>query len=318
MADMDANDTESNNLAAKTANANLWTSDDEDQAEVRNRDFAPGPYSRGALLGSGGWCVAYKVRRLRDGGVFAGKTSKFPGQLQKELAILPSLSHNHIVKYIDWYEDKASPLGTLLVTELCLGGTLQDRINYSPNGTGLKETLQVIVQSAKALEYLHGKGLMHTDVKPRNILIRTWNPVDIVLADCADVKPATFTGRAVGTEAYWSPGIARYKRHTGISDDVWALGVTLLGMMSQWPKLRTTDDLKRYPTICYEHTQTLKELNPTNGIVQLASKMLAWERAKRFTAAECVAFATQMLAENTGSNEFGFKSPKDFSSIVFW
>lgn len=159
---------------------------------------------------------------------------------------------------------------------------------------------------------------MHTDVKPRNILIRTWDPVDIVLADCADVKPATFTGRAVGTEAYWSPTIARYKRHCGISDDVWALGITLLGMMSQWPKLRTTDDLKRYPTICYEHTQTLKELNPTNGIVRLASKMLAWERAKRFTAAECVAFATQMLAENTGSNEFGFKSPKDFSSIVFW
>lgn len=93
MADMEANDMEPNNLAAKTANVNLWTSDDDDQAEVRNRDFAPGPYSRGALLGSGGWCVAFKVRRLRDGGVFAGKTSKFPGQLQKELAILPSLSH---------------------------------------------------------------------------------------------------------------------------------------------------------------------------------------------------------------------------------
>ncbi|KAF7547925.1 hypothetical protein G7Z17_g7382 [Cylindrodendrum hubeiense] len=326
-AEMGADNAGLNIGEAQASNADLWTSDDEEQSIVRNRDFAPGPYSRGALLGSGGWCVVYKVRRLRDGAVFAGKTSKSPQQLRKERQLLPGLSHKHLIKYADWYEDHTNPLGTLLVTELCLGGTLQDRINYSPKGTGRKETLQVVVQSAQALEYLHSRGLIHTDVKPRNILIRTWDPVDIVLADCADVKPVTYTGKAVGTEAYWSPHIATHKGHGKTSDDMWALGVTLLGMMSQWPPLRTKEDLQKYPTRCFEHAQKLKRLNPDDGIVQLLSRMLAWEKEMRATASECVRLAIQMLADNDEAkitvgmvdpNEFGIRTPEEFKPIMFW
>ncbi|KAH7153099.1 kinase-like domain-containing protein [Dactylonectria macrodidyma] len=311
------------------ANASLWTPDDEEHSKIRNREFAPGPFSRGCVLGTGGWCTVYKVRRHRDGAVFAGKMSKFPQQLQKERRILPNLNHDHLIKYADWYEDHANPLGTLLVTELCTGGTLQDRINYSPKTIGRKEALQVISQTAQALGYMHDRNLMHTDVKPRNILIRTWDPVDIVLADCADIKPTTFNGKAVGTEAYWSPYIARFKKHGGQDDDVWALGVTLLGLMAQWPKLHNLTDLKEYPTRCYHHTQSLSELNPHDKLVRLLRRMLVWHPVERATAAECVSLATDMLAriatkETTGNadtaeaNEFNITAPEEFAPISFW
>jgi hypothetical protein len=71
----------------------VWTSDDELHATIRNRDCPPGPYLRGGLLGSGGWSCVYKVRRLRDGDLFAGKASKAIKQLRREATILRSFSH---------------------------------------------------------------------------------------------------------------------------------------------------------------------------------------------------------------------------------
>lgn len=70
-----------------------WTSDDQLHATVRNRDLPAGPYLRGGLLGSGGWSCVYKVCRLRDGALFAGKVSKATKQLRAEAAILRSLNH---------------------------------------------------------------------------------------------------------------------------------------------------------------------------------------------------------------------------------
>ncbi|KAH7133340.1 kinase-like domain-containing protein [Dactylonectria estremocensis] len=325
----DSTDAQATNVETQAANANLWTIDDEEYAKLNNREFAPGPFSRGSKLGTGGWCTVYKVRRHRDGAVFAGKTSKFPQQLQKERYILPNLSHNHLIEYADWYEDRANPLGTMLVMELCTGGTIQDRINLLPKTIGRKEALLVISQTAQAIDYIHCRNLVHTDVKPRNILIRSWDPVDVVLADCADIKPMAYRGKAVGTEAYWSPYIAHFKRHGGKSDDVWALGVTLLGLMAQWPKLNNGLDLKQYPTRCYHHGQSLSALNPDDKIIQLLSRMFIWQHAQRITAAECVRLAEEMLTvmaqnETTGDmdmakvNEFDIETPGDFAPIMFW
>ncbi|KAF5592538.1 serine threonine kinase [Fusarium pseudocircinatum] len=40
------------------------------------------------------------------------------------------------------------------------------------------------------VEYLHGQGLFHTDIKPRNIMIRSWSPINVVLGDCAEDRNA--------------------------------------------------------------------------------------------------------------------------------
>ncbi|KAK7429578.1 hypothetical protein QQZ08_003957 [Neonectria magnoliae] len=310
-----------------TTNDGLWTNGDRVEAKIRNRDFAPGPYVRGSLLGSGGWSSVFKVLRLRDEGVFAGKASSALQEMRREASILRSLKHEHIVKYVDWHEDKNTPLATLLVTELCIGGTLQTLIDHSPNGTGRRETPQAILQVALALEYLHGKGLFHSDVKPRNILIRTWEPVNIVLADCADVKPVKFTGKPTGTHTFWSPHLVKHNRHGGLGDDVWALGITLLGMMAQWPPVRTKKEVRLYPRRCFEHARKLEGLNPADDVVQLLGRMLAWEQGTRATATECVRLATQIITEEAKSenqgglaeaNELVIKVPEDFRPITFW
>lgn len=226
------------------------------------------------------------------------------------------------MKFIDLCNVNA-PHGPLLVTELCVGGTLQARIDQQPETIGRKQALTVILQIAKALKYLHGKELFHTDVKPLNILIRAWEPVNVVLADCADIRSPRVFKKLTGTEAFFSPQIVRRRRNHGPSDDIWALGMTFMGLMKQWPPVfYAKNDLKRYPKRCFDHAQQLKALNPTNDLATFLVRMLEWEPHMRATASQCVLIAEACLEHpsqvTTDGSDFVFKTPEDFKPLTFW
>ncbi|KAF7547772.1 hypothetical protein G7046_g8906 [Stylonectria norvegica] len=300
--------------------SNGWTHKDELDSTVHNHGFAPGPYVRGSYLGQGGWSRVYKVMRLSDKRIFAGKASEAIEQLRREAEILRTLRHEHIVKYVDWYEDSETPAATLLMTEICHEGTLQMWIDNAPmEGLGDKETLQVTLQISKALEYLHDEKLFHSDIKPRNILVQSFEPVFVVLGDCGDIKPTTEPHRSSGTPAYWSPQMVKHRRHWGAPDDIWALGITVLGMIGQWPQVvYTKKDLRKYPRRCFDHTKDLRTLNPTHDVVRLASRMMVWEPETRARAAECVRLAGDMYAGCRNGRKLEILVPEDFEAITFW
>ncbi|KAF4977572.1 hypothetical protein FZEAL_5943 [Fusarium zealandicum] len=305
----------------------VWSREDVAQSSVRNRDFPDGPYQRGTLLGQGGFAVVYKVLKVRDGSVYAGKTSpKAVDQLRREANVLRSIKHDRFVKYIDYYEEEGNEAANVLVLELCAEGNLQTLINNHSQGVGRKDTLQVMHQLSQALEYLHGKRRFHGDFKPRNILIRSWNPVNVVVADCADVMSVDHINshkKPHGTKAYWSPHVWRRHRHAGTSDDIWALGVTLLGMMSQWP-LHVKNQERQYPRRCFTHAQSLLELNPGHNIVGLLRRMLIWDEKHRVSAAELVELTAQMVSDSERGiglehgDKMDLKVPEDFKPIEFW
>ncbi|PCD44911.1 hypothetical protein AU210_000360 [Fusarium oxysporum f. sp. radicis-cucumerinum] len=216
-----------------------WTDEDVRASLVPQKEFPTCSYRRGTRLGRGAYANVYKVLNVKTGGLFAGKVSpEYADHLRKEARNLTRLNHSQIVKFIDYCEDKHNPAASVLVMELCAGGSLQDKIHDNPAGLKGKDTLQVMLQVGQAVEYLHGKGLFHGDIKPRNIIIRSWSPVDVVVGDCAEVMKVEHIDRHKrphGTRSYWSPYIEKYWRHSGKSDDIWALGISLLGMMAQWP-----------------------------------------------------------------------------------
>lgn len=320
-----------------------WTEDDELRSMVEHRELAPGPYTRGSLLGQGGWGDVYKVLRVADGKVFAGKSTRSVPKMRHEARILQTLKHvscrilftcfsksrrltgglqEHILRYIDWYEEQ-DPNATLLVTELCTGGMLQTRINNASHGMTATNTLRVVQQMASALDYLHTRGLFHTDVKPHNILVHTIDPIDVVLADCADVRQVGRAHKTLGTPKYWSPEMAQQRRHVGPTDDVWALGLTMLGMLAQWPRMMySKEGLKEYPRQCAEHAKTLGELNPGHGIVELLGRMLALNKNERATARDCERTASELMKgikESSGSEDrLGITTPKNFEPVAFW
>lgn len=222
-------------------------------------------------------------------------------------------------------EEDGREEATLLITELCAEGTLHMRINHAPGGMGKAEILLATSQIADALAYLHGLNYFHSDVKPRNILVRRLQPINIALADCADCKVHDkYQGPPGGTHNYWSPEMMSNNRHHGKSDDIWALGISLLGMMGQWPQIeKTKTGLARYPRRCANHAQELQRLNPRNGLVNLAVKMLSWRARERITAEKCHQVAVELLREvgvdeAPGTEGLGITAPEEFRPISFW
>lgn len=229
------------------------------------------------------------------------------------------------MKFIDWDEHSggSDPDDVLLITDLCEGGTLQQRIGNRFKGLSGRETLQLTAQIASALDYLHSTGRFHSDVKPRNILIRSVTPLHIVLGDCGDVKEISkaSASRSRGTPAYFSPEILRLNRCHGTGDDMWALGVTMLGMVGQWPQIDLTKDAARtYPKKCHDHVVVLRDLNAGNKLVEeLLMPLLAWDAKDRLHADACRKKAIELRDSEIWSEErVMLRIPDDFKPISFW
>lgn len=238
----------------------------------------------------------------------------------------------HILKYIELC-DTGTDGTMLLVTELCGGGDLNTLINNSsPRGLESGKSLRVIQQVASALNYIHGAGLFHSDVKPRNIIIRSLERMDVVLGDCADLKttksrrPDEHLG---GTREFHSPEMVQSQHHTGPPDDVWALGIVTLAMMAQLPRVQYTREgskdirqINLYPGQCKEHARRLMELNPASGIVKLAARMLEEGPGERIKAGELGDSAGEEMKRldegQDGEAWSQIRAPEAFQAIEFW
>ncbi|KAF2454682.1 kinase-like domain-containing protein [Lineolata rhizophorae] len=182
----------------------------------------------------------------------------------KEVQIMRQLDHPNIVKLLDFSESRQY---YFIVLELCPGGELFHQIVRL---TYFSESLarHVIVQVAKALEYLHEQaGVVHRDIKPENLLfypipfIPTRNPKpkkpeDEDKADegefikgvgaggIGQIKIADFglskviwdsqTMTPCGTVGYTAPEIVKDERYSK-SVDMWALGCVLYTLLCGFP-----------------------------------------------------------------------------------
>jgi len=99
----------------------------------------------------------------------------------------------------------------------------------------LKERVQVIRDTAKALEYTGSKGYVHRDIKPENIMLHSTDGravlMDFGIAKAAESDMAmTQTGTAIGTPHYMSPEQAKGLSVDGRSD-LYSLGVVFFQLL---------------------------------------------------------------------------------------
>ena len=184
-------------------------------------------------LGEGGTANVYAVRRLKDGARFALKlmhetVGLVPEEVQAFLAeakLLQRLDHPNIVK-----GHKAGRMaGRYIHLMECVDGrSLQEAIG---EGGAFDEeaALYVVLQVARALEYLRGEGIVHRDIKPGNILyVPETNEVKVIDLGFALSSGAGGSGDGTtrGTAAYLSPEQARGD-DLDVRSDIYALGATL-------------------------------------------------------------------------------------------
>ena len=163
-------------------------------------------------LGRGGMAVVYLAtqRSLKRPVALKLLDRNVPGysELAKrfinEAHTLAGLRHPNIVTVFDVVE---SPQGDFISMEYLDDGSLSDRLAV---GLSVQQSLAVLAQLGAALEAAHGRGFVHRDIKPDNVLFRdSHTPVltDFGIARMInpDSQRMTQAGLAVGTPSYMSP-----------------------------------------------------------------------------------------------------------------
>ncbi|HEU5310501.1 MAG TPA: serine/threonine-protein kinase, partial [Candidatus Eisenbacteria bacterium] len=145
-------------------------------------------------------------------------------RLQREARSLAALSHPHIATIHALEEAEGRPF---LVMEYVEGETLAQAIARRP--LPLESVASIALSMAEALAHAHGRGVVHRDVKPANILIRPNGAAvltDFGIADLESATRLTAEGYTPGTVAYMSPEQARGARVDARSD-LFSLGAVL-------------------------------------------------------------------------------------------
>ncbi len=192
-------------------------------------------------LGAGAMATVYKAKQISLDRTVAikklpKKFSSNPQFIERFFAegrAAAQLNHPNIVQAFDVGNE-----GDLyyFVMEYVEGRSVHDDI-VTHKRYKETEAIDIAIQVAEALEHAHHRGLIHRDVKPKNIMITKEGVVklaDMGLARAmSDVEAAEAeAGRAFGTPYYISPEQIRGEKDIGPPADIYSLGVTLYHMVT--------------------------------------------------------------------------------------
>ena len=252
-----------------------------------------GRYELRALAGSGGMAdvylaydrvldrnVAIKLLRARY-----AEDEEFVERFRREAKSAASLVNRYIVPIFDWGE--ADDGTYYIVMEYVPAGDLKDQMKekrLSPEAAA-----DVALQVAEALQAAHERGIIHRDVKPRNILIAGSGHIkvaDFGIARAVESTTISQSGDILGSLNYMSPEQAAGER-VGPGSDLYSLGVVLYEMLTGGVPF----DVSTPADVAAGHTEgpaPPRVLNPEvpEGVEAIVMRLLARNPEVRYGSAE--------------------------------
>ena len=265
---------------------------DNEDSGGRPAQQIPG-YQLQKKVGAGAMAVVYKAKQISLDRIVAvkvlpkrlSKNEEFVERFYKEGKAAAGLNHNNIVQAIDVGESGGYHY---FVMEFVEGNTVYDELSgdkiYAES-----EAIAIIRQVAEALKHAHDRGIIHRDVKPKNIMMtpdRVAKLADMGLARAtSDVEGALAeAGRAYGTPYYISPEQIRGEVNIDQRADIYSLGATSYHMLTgrvpfegPTPSAVMHKHLKE-PLTPPDHLNT----QVTAGLAACIEKMLAKSRGERY------------------------------------
>ena len=276
------------------------------------------------LIGRGGFSIVCLVYRVNDGEHYAAKivdnscSNDIKRYFYNEIAILKSLKHDNIVKYID---NIGTSKYNILLMEYCCGQSLLkclQRYIMKYNKPFSEVTVQYIMrQIVKGLEYIHQNNIIHRDLKTENIFVKFYKVEEyndlnmmkthIKIGDFGFSAKADTFRTLVGTYNYMDPIILKkIKERTDYKNfdktcDIWSLGSICFEMIIGKKVFNGKNMAQIYENV--EKGNYSLPLSLSKEIVSFINGMLQYDPQKRLTI------------EKLATHPFLTKDVKDFSKI---
>ncbi|MBC3194246.1 serine/threonine protein kinase [Pseudonocardia sp. C8] len=200
-------------------------------APVTEPELLGGRYRLEGLIGQGGMADVHRATDTRLNRpvavkIFGAADDPTADQrFEQEAQVMANLRHPGLVAVHDF---AVEPQRAYLVMELVDGPSLKAVI--AAEDLPPEEIRRIGAEVARTLDYVHGQGVTHRDVKPSNILIDAEGRArlaDFGIAALLGADGHTAAGEILGTPAYLSPEQVQ-GRDVGPPTDVYALGLVLL------------------------------------------------------------------------------------------
>jgi serine/threonine protein kinase len=155
-------------------------------------------------------------------------------ELRNTLMLAATLQHRNIVRQLGFNLSAAHEW--IEYTELC-DKSLDEHIRKAPVTV---DTVHQALQVAQALHYMHSKGLMHRDVKSKNVLVRFIDGEAVMkLSDCGEIAvivAGSSYRTGVGTPEFMAPEVVavatvRFRAY-GSPCDIWSYGMLLFELLT--------------------------------------------------------------------------------------
>ncbi len=260
------------------------------------------------LIGSGGMANVYKalchrlnrydaVKIMRDE---TAANTELRRRFRAESQAVAMLSHPNIVSVYDVsHSDDVEYIVMELIDGITLKQYLQKKSVLDP-----AEVLDFTIQTAKALEHAHSKGIIHRDIKPQNIMLLKDGMIKVADFGIASLESdiEENNGETVGSVHYIAPEQARGQAPDARSD-IYSLGIVMYEMLTgKLPYVGASD-----VEVAVKHMNTdpvsPRELAPdiSEELERICLKAMNSDIEKRYqTAAELLAdleqYKTQTLA----------------------
>ncbi|HWU85987.1 MAG TPA: serine/threonine-protein kinase, partial [Kofleriaceae bacterium] len=193
-----------------------------------------GQYELVDVLGQGGMSVVFKGRHTMTEQEVALKIlppelaahSQVKSRFLDEAKALAALDHPNIVHLYNFGQEN----GSFVLAMQYVQGRTWERMILENKRLDWPTSCKIGIDVLRALEYAHGRGVVHRDMKPSNVLVRAQDGsatvMDFGIAKMTTSTRLTATGQTMGTVRYMSPEQVR-GQEVDLRTDIYSLGATL-------------------------------------------------------------------------------------------
>mmetsp|Transcript_79743 Transcript_79743/g.221950 ORF Transcript_79743/g.221950 Transcript_79743/m.221950 type:complete len:303 (-) Transcript_79743:58-966(-) len=211
-----------------------------------------------------------------------------------EAEILQKLDHPNVLRCYEWFKSSAVGGGQTvwIVLDFKSGGDLNGMYETRRKRSGapldnafVRQTISCV---GSALKYIHGRGILHRDVKCANVLL-SQNRDNMVLADfglSCSAEHVPEVAEPVGTPTYQPPEIICGQLHS-VASDAWSFGVLSFKLAALRPPFQGRDDLTLSMRILKDQPASLPYCCAAD-VACTVSGLLAKDRQKRMRPVEAV------------------------------